>query len=307
MALAKIFILLFIMWALSVNATKSEIKDPENHNQQGCFCSVTSNLVIHSTAEDSLIFDRVMGNISANTLGQTAIAEIIIQTAKLFLSTPYVAHTLEINEDERLVINLRGMDCTTFVEYVTAFALLASEGGDDFERFAQLLACIRYRHGFPDGYPSRLHYFTDWLQNNAQKGIIEIISDALGSKELDTRVFFMSSNPHFYRQLKDTIYLKKIAQIEKEIANYKMRYIPKEQIQGLENKIRNGDIIAFVTNIKGLDISHNGFAYHLNGRLHLLHASTLNHKVEFTPIPLSEYIKPMQRVTGIIVGRLREK
>ena len=117
----------------------------------------------------------------------------------------------------------------------------------------------------------------------------------------------MSSNPHFYRQLKDTIYLKKIAQIEKEIANYKMRYIPKEQIQGLENKIRNGDIIAFVTNIKGLDISHNGFAYHLNGRLHLLHASTLNHKVEFTPIPLSEYIKPMQRVTAIIVGRLREK
>ena len=302
MAIAIKVILLLSMWALSPIATSGVIKEPNPR----CYCPVTPNLVVHATAEDTLIFGKVMATISATTDRHTASSEIITKAAKFFLSTPYVSHTLEINHEEALVVNLRGMDCTTFVEYIIAFTLLAGDEGNDFERFAQLLACIRYRNGLIEGYPSRLHYFTEWLQNNSQKGILEIVSDQLGSKDFDSHVFFMSSNPHLYRQLKDTIYLEKIRQIESKISEYDMRYIPKEQIQGLENKIQNGDIIAFVTNIKGLDVSHNGFAYFQNSRLHLLHASTRKDMVEITPVPLSDYIKPMQRVTGIIVGRIRD-
>ena len=40
-----------------------------------------------------------------------------------FLKTPYVAHTLEVNEEEKLVVNFDEVDCTTFVEYVLALAL----------------------------------------------------------------------------------------------------------------------------------------------------------------------------------------
>lgn len=31
-----------------------------------------------------------------------------------FLKTPYVAHTLEVNEEEKLVVNFDEVDCTTF-------------------------------------------------------------------------------------------------------------------------------------------------------------------------------------------------
>jgi hypothetical protein len=34
-----------------------------------------------------------------------------------------VAHTLEPNNNERLIINLRQLDCTTFVEQVAALYL----------------------------------------------------------------------------------------------------------------------------------------------------------------------------------------
>ena len=42
-----------------------------------------------------------------------------------FLKTPYVAHTLEVNEEEP-VVNFDEVDCTTFVEYVLALALSPS-------------------------------------------------------------------------------------------------------------------------------------------------------------------------------------
>ncbi|MBW4913325.1 DUF1460 domain-containing protein, partial [Prevotella melaninogenica] len=44
--------------------------------------------------------------------------QLIIKIARKFTGVPYVAHTLDINEDEKLVINLHGLDCTTYVETV---------------------------------------------------------------------------------------------------------------------------------------------------------------------------------------------
>lgn len=36
----------------------------------------------------------------------------------------------------------------------------------------------------------------------------------------------------------------------------------------------NGDIIAFTTSVKGLDITHVGIAEYIRGKLHLLHTSS---------------------------------
>ena len=43
--------------------------------------------------------------------------------ARQFLDKPYVAHTLEVNDREQLVVNTRQLDCTTLVETVTALKL----------------------------------------------------------------------------------------------------------------------------------------------------------------------------------------
>ena len=48
--------------------------------------------------------------------------EIILAIARKFIGTPYVANTLEKNKDEKLVVNLRGMDCTTYLETVLALS-----------------------------------------------------------------------------------------------------------------------------------------------------------------------------------------
>ena len=43
-----------------------------------------------------------------------------------------------------------------------------------------MITRIRYRGGRLAGYPSRLHYFTDWLLDNERRGLIEIITADLG-------------------------------------------------------------------------------------------------------------------------------
>src|SRR5690606_19931565 len=89
------------------------------------------------------------------------LGDSLVNIGKTFLGTPYVEKTLEIGPTETLVVNLRGLDCTTFVENVLAFGLLLKQGGKDFEAFAGHLQALRYRNGKLDGYPSRLHYFSD--------------------------------------------------------------------------------------------------------------------------------------------------
>lgn len=283
-------------------------QNAEKNDNDPLICKTSEILKTQALAEDNLIFSKAIQHLKPGFTqfpDSPETSSIIINTAQFFLNTPYTAHTLEIPGEEQLVVNLREMDCTTFVEYVVALTLLIKEERTDFDRFTRLLACIRYRDGILDGYPSRLHYFTEWLQNNTEKGILEIVSNTLSDIPYNTDVSFMSSNPGLYRQLENPEYVSHIKETEKIISGYEMNFIPKDRILEKESQIKDGDIIAFTTNIAGLDVSHTGFAIHQNGRLHLLHASTRTNQVEISPVPLSDYLAPMGRVTGILVGRIK--
>ena len=95
--------------------------------------------------------------------------------ARMFLGTPYVASTLEI-EPERVTVNTDGMDCTTFVDNVLALARTVMEGRSDWRDFIYNLEWMRYRQGRVNGWPSRLHYISDWIVDNVGRGNIKEIT-----------------------------------------------------------------------------------------------------------------------------------
>jgi hypothetical protein len=262
-------------------------------------------LNVFALEEDIYVFEQTIETFENKAFDNTPLNELIISVAKHFLKTPYVASTLEVEGDEQLVVNLREMDCTTFVEYVLATSLTIKSQDMQFANFVQNLAIIRYRDGSINGYPSRLHYFSEWIYDNAQKNLVEIAGDFNGSAPFVASVNFMSRNPSYYRQMGNPVFVDSIKAIEKRMSAIQFNYIPKDKIFSNESKIMNGDIIAFTTSIAGLDVSHTGFALHHNGRVHLIHASTRSNQVEISPIPLSEYLKPMNKVTGILVARVK--
>ena len=230
----------------------------------------------------------------------------IIRTALFFVDSPYVGGTLEGDDLECLRVNLRELDCVTFVENVISLYLMLKSGQHTFDNFCSILQLIRYRDGVVNGYLSRLHYFSEWLDNNRQMGIISLPSLS-GCRSYSPRVSFMSSNCDAYPALKASSELcKQIISIEKSVNMLNLCYIPKMLVSSLSSNIKNGDIIAISTHINGLDIAHTGFAFVQNGNLHLLHASSDEKKVVVSDETLHDYLERYRNHSGIITGRIEK-
>lgn len=223
--------------------------------------------------------------------------------AKKMLGVPYVAGTLDGNEEEQLVIRTDALDCTTFVETVLAFCIADKRGERDYEGFKNALTQIRYRDGILNGYASRLHYFSDWIRNNEKMGFVkECTSETACSQPKELWLDFMTTHVDSYLPMKKNPELvKEMAAQEKNWQGTVVFYIPKENLDlsPEELKIKDGDVLAMVTNIKGLDIVHVGFAFWKEGKLHLLHASSSAKKVIEDPKTQYESSKNTKAHIGV--------
>lgn len=251
--------------------------------------------------KDKEILDEVLQLLSKEKNAPTT--TLMVKVGTFFKGTPYVAHTLEVTP-EQLVVNLREMDCTTYVENCLAIAKTIQSGKNTFDQFASELQKIRYRGGKIDGYPSRLHYFSDWIYDNQKKGLVKDISKEIANTPYNKTINFMSTHPAAYQQLKDNSQLVQIiAQQEKKISARKMYYIPENNLAKVEAQLQEGDIVGITTNIKGLDIAHMGLLVRVNGRIHLLHESSVAEKVVITKETLEEYLLNSKSATGIMVAQ----
>ncbi|MDR0895473.1 MAG: DUF1460 domain-containing protein [Prevotellaceae bacterium] len=233
----------------------------------------------------------------------------MISNGLQFLNVPYVAHTLEVNNDEELVINSDEVDCTTFVEYTLAMSLCPVVDGEISEiDFIDKVQALRYRNGKVDGYTSRLHYTTEWINHAIARGYLTDIT-ALHSADTQTvSLSYMSSHPDLYKQLRTSpANVTKMKSIEQTLSGQVVHYLPKEKLP--DNGfvwIKNGDMIAITTRIPGLDISHLGIAFYVRGTLCLLHASSAEKKVVVSKLSLSRMLKNNKNSTGIRVLRIKD-
>ena len=96
--------------------------------------------------------------------------------------------------------------------------------------------------------------------------------------------------------------------MEQETCGQQFRYIPKKNLRWRRStvlgNIQNGDIVAMLTDSDGLDTRHIGIAFWKNGRLHLLHASSLYKRVLMSEETFYEYEMKQPKHTGIRVWRL---
>lgn len=227
--------------------------------------------------------------------------------ARKFIGRPYVAHTLEVGDDRRVVVNTRQLDCTTLVENVTALTQCVRQKRYTFGSFLDNLTRMRYHNGQMRGYTSRLHYFTEWIVESAAKGIaVERQSPNPPYSALQTvRVNYMSSHPAAYKALREhPEYVKEIQALEKSVSGKTFRYIPKGKIANtrlLREAVHDGDIIAITCKKPGLDIAHLGFAVWRKDGLHLLNASMIHKKVVDEPMTLYQYLQKHPSHTGIRV------
>jgi len=247
----------------------------------------------------------------ANRLEDKPIAEVIVGIGRSFIGTEYTEHPLEEAGPEHLVVNLRRLDCVTFYENSLAIARCIKMKKTTYNDYKAQLQLIRYRSGVINGYPSRLHYTTDYWFDDEERGILKVVTKELfGEKNIQripTPINFMSAHRGLYKQLADDNTFAAIKTCEEELSKREMFFLPKGNLHMYADSIKSGSLIGITTNVAGLDISHTGIAVRMDdGSLHLMHAPDVGENVQVTKATLQDYLARNPRQTGIIVAEALE-
>lgn len=244
--------------------------------------------------------------------GERPFGEVVARAAELAIGSPYRAGMLEeyLREggdpsDEPLTLTLRSFDCVTLVESSMALARLAlRDGAPEWEDFAREMERMRYRGGVRAGYPSRLHYFSDWIQDNESRGLVQQIGRGLGGIPDRRPLRFMTDNRERYPALVDDEAFGALERIERQLDSRMRWVVPATRIALVSSQLRTGDVLAFATTLSGLDVTHTGLAYRdEEGVLRVLHAPLSGGVVEISRRTLPEYVAAIRGASGILVAR----
>lgn len=267
----------------------------------------------HWPDADWQVLDTKVRWAAAQGLDTLPLGSAIARLGETFVGATYTPGTLEVPGPERVVINLREFDCVTFIENMLAMTRFIRDGGTALladrasaeARYAGYLMDIRYRGGMIGGYPSRLHYFSEWLSDNAARGRLRLLARELGGVEDPEPLGFMSAHPAAYRQMTEPGVPEAIRAMEQRLNGGPTRwYLPEDRIEAAAPGIRDGDLIAATSTLPGLDVAHTGIALWRNGRLHLLHAPLVGKSVEISVLPLAQRITELKTQDGIMVARV---
>ena len=233
-------------------------------------------------------------------------SELIIAAALMRVNEPYVAGTLE-TIPEKLIVNIGETDCILFVESCLAMALNAKNGATDYESLCKIVQGLRYRDGIVNGYSSRLHYTSEWIMQGERNGIFtEITKDLSGGNLSGQKFSYMSTHTDSYKQLKDSpAEVATIREAELKLNEYDYYLIKKEDIPNVLKDLKDGDILGLNTSVKGLDIAHVGYIYHVDGEVHFIHASYGAKKVVVETKTLVEYANSSKSCDGIRIIRVK--
>jgi len=262
------------------------------------------------TLEDLSVLESTVSWALEAGLDTVPIGDRIGRIGERFVGAPYVPRTLDPPGEERLVVDLRAFDCVTFVESMMTLALVVATaegttGPSDrlMDRYERILTAIRYRGGELRGYPSRLHYFSEWVGDNEAKGFVVDMTAELGGVLDPEEPTFMTEHRDAYWQLADPATFQAIADAERELAGVERHMIPQDRVREVEEGIRTGDIIAATSTLSGLDVAHTGIALRRGGVLYLMHAPLVGEAVQISERPLATRLLSLSAQDGIMVAR----
>ena len=254
------------------------------------------------------IFDRLIAKASAEGWRQLSLGQMMGRFAQELLGTPYVAHTLELDDTvESCVVDFTGLDCVTFFENVLNLARITRAGEPTAAAMIDAVRSTRYRNGVQGDYTTRLHYTNDWIWDNARRGHIKDLAPELpGAEPFTQKVGFMSAHPEAYRQLHaHPEWVPVIRRHEDTINARSKMFVPLARIAAIEPLLQTGDIIGVATTAPGIDIAHTGLCFKdEQGVAHFMDASSAPSRMKVSlEGPIHQAIAWSPRNTGIVVAR----
>ncbi|MCC6545098.1 MAG: DUF1460 domain-containing protein [Nitrospirae bacterium] len=204
--------------------------------------------------------------------------------SRQLLNTPYKEASLSgsVSVPEVLIINLEGVDCITFIEYVEAMRLSGS-----YSEFTKNLKMVRYRNGAVT-YEGRRHFFSDWVGYTPKT--VDDVTSIIGAKNT-VRIM-----KNLNLRSDGTFLLHGICVTQREIS-----FIPVNAINSnVMARLMTGDYAGIYSGNEGLDVTHTGIIIKDGGRICLRHASSRKDTYKVIDEELTEYLTGK---AGIIILR----
>lgn len=208
-------------------------------------------------------------------------------------------------------------DCTTYVETVFALARVPSSQGVDARRFNsrefyEELKKIRYHKGVPD-FAHRNHFpEADWIQNNAEAGLLSDVTERIASQagvqaQVETKKLFKSR--WLSKQAKAGHVQRSVASALEpkwsEPLDVSVKYLAIADVPKAIGHLPNGAVVNLVRKSDerfDVLISHQGFIIRDEskpGEVYLRHA---NRKGKIQTLPLLQYLKLHAKDPWPVVG-----
>lgn len=220
--------------------------------------------------------------------------------SELFLKTPYNLvcagdGPYALFEPEPLV-NFNETNCMVYCEHVLALSI-----SDSWDNFFNNLQQIRYKDGII-GMRTRNHYtMGDWLPENSW--LLDDVSDTVAG-EFTKKVTRTISHKKFFegKGISDLRYVKPDRKMT-------INYVPKEDLDKVENNFKNGDVLALLfANKSNIFSAHMLMVYKDNNNTIIRESSSSKMTTFDTPyLEWINKIKNSDRYIGIAVMRVRKE
>ncbi|EJF77238.1 hypothetical protein MCO_01417 [Bartonella sp. DB5-6] len=209
--------------------------------------------------------------------------EMISALSEAFLGTPYQANMLHGTENipEKLIIDFRGLDCFTYLDYVEALRKSTSQ-----TEFINNVIKTRYVDGNIN-FLNRKHFFTDWAYREYKQA--NDITAQLSPHAVSTEKYLN-------KKADGGNYLPGLPVVKRNITYIPSNFINEEVI----SRLQTGDFIGIYSKLAGLDVSHVGFFIMTDNGPMLRNASSKKENEKVVDSPFMDYVV---KTPGIVVLR----
>lgn len=242
-------------------------------------------------------------------LPKEAFGHYLARAARLQHGAPY-DESLPLPARETLQVNLEQFECVSFIEASLAVARCGWMGRRNTACFTEELVASRYRGGEMNDYASRLHYFTEWIDDNATRARLTNLTEPLGGTPIQKDFFYISRRalhrPDVQSALDDRQLeqlTRKVTATEAALSTRPHIVLSREAAASVLGGLEDGDLVAFVRERPGMLVHHAGFVLWANGTPRLLHASSYHKRVVITVRDVTNYLLRRPERKGVIVAR----